>query len=143
MKKNLNEIDINVQYDTLLHITTKVESSKIFSIIPKVKYSHLKDPSKVYVKVPRGVMVSPNFKERSTFYHLQKNANRNDDYYTLQLGLDQDIASIEDLPTCPVYDIDINLVDLKSLSKKFNCVKKDGKVYQVQKPKKEILNLMK
>ena len=141
MKKNLNEIDINVQYDTLLHITTKVESSKIFSIIPKVKYSHLKDPSKVYVKVPRGVMVSPNFKERSTFYHLQKNANRNDDYYTLQLGLDQDIASIEDLPTCPVYDIDINLVDLKSLSKKFNCVKKDGKVYQVQKPKKEIFNL--
>lgn len=139
-RKNINEIDISVPVDSLLHITTKVDSPKLFNVIPKIQYYYGKDENKNYYKKPKTVIVSPNMRERNTFYHLQKNSGQNNEFYILQLGLEKDIE-YDELPKCPVYDLDLFIMDVTTLANKFNCVLKKGKVFQVKKPKMKIMNL--
>ena len=136
-KNNMNEININVNHESFVHITTKATSTKLFTVVPQIKYNTTNNSNNVYKK-PRITLLSHNMRERNTFFHLQRSAS-NKDYYTLQLSLDKDIAHESELPQCPLYELDIQIMDITLLARKFNCPKTNGKIYKAVKPQMKVL----
>ena len=134
-KRNINEIDIKVEYNSLMLISTYVSQPSEFSVVPRLRYNIINSNTrKIAYKTPKLTLLSQDLNDRSTYYHLEKNTN-NIKYYTLQLNTLKD--TINDR-ICPKYDIDILIDDIDQLYNKFKCQVKNNKIITLKKPNQKI-----
>ena len=134
-KRNINEIDIRVDYNSLMLVSFYVPQPSEFSIIPRIRYNIVQSKTrKVVYKAPKLSLLSQDLTDRNTYYHLEKNT-QNIQYYSLELSTLKD--TINDR-FCPKYDIDILIDDIDNLYNKFKCEVKNNKIYTLKKPRQKI-----
>jgi len=134
-KKNINEIDIHVDYNSIMLISTYVIQPSEFSIIPKLRYNIIQSNiKKIGYKNPKLSLINKDLTDRNTYYHLEKNT-KTIQYYTLELSTMKDSINEK---ICPKYDIDILIEDIDKLYNKYKCQVKNNKIITLKKPKTNI-----
>ena len=131
-KKNINEIDININYNSIILISTYVTQPNEFSIYPRIRYNVIQNnKKKLNYKIPKLSLLSQELNDRKTYFHLEKKIQN----YTLELSTVKDTISER---ICPKYDLDILIDDIDQLYNKFKCQIKNNKIVTLRKPNQNI-----
>jgi len=152
INENLNEIALNVKYDSLLRITIYNMRPKNFIIVPKLKQRSLGQGENKNINVVKEnilireniELISHNKKERNIAWFVEKNSvldtnndfennnsnlSNNDDYLIqLEKEVGEKFNEANNSGTCPIYGLDISINSLQNLSKKFACPVENGNV---------------
>lgn len=157
---NLNEIMLNMKYDSLVRVSIYNLRPKNFVVVPllkqrgqseEVKAKEKLDEKKNIIVKENLEFVSHNKKERNSVWFVEKNSilddnnnynnrhKKNDDYL---IQLEKEVSESFNEKTSgnilPIYGLDISINSLDNLSQKFECPSEDGKTLKYILPNSDI-----